>query len=200
MIHIYSIHIYLKKENIYFLIKMSCQWQSHSFCDWIFHFNLGSSSGDPFWQWVSISLHNILAPIHYPLQPLTHTWVTRSQYIQNYQHFNQETRWHPCQKCVGSIENMEVQVVISTFLYDVVNILRPRQKGRHFPDIFKYIFLNGNVYVSNETPLKFVPGVPINTTPAIFQIKAWHRPSNKPSSESMMVSLLTCMRHSTSVS
>ena len=41
--------------------------------------------------------------------------------------------------------------------------LRPRQNGRHFPDdIFKWIFLNENVWISINIPLKFVPRGPIN--------------------------------------
>ena len=35
-----------------------------------------------------------------------------------------------------------------------INTLRPRQSGRHFPDdIFKYIFLNENVWISIKISL-----------------------------------------------
>ena len=38
-----------------------------------------------------------------------------------------------------------------------VNTLRPRQNGRHFPDvIFKWIFLNENVWISIDWHFKFV--------------------------------------------
>ena len=44
-----------------------------------------------------------------------------------------------------------------------VNTLRPRQNGRHFPDdIFKWIFLNENVWFSLKISLKFVPKVGSN--------------------------------------
>ena len=47
-----------------------------------------------------------------------------------------------------------------------LNILRPRQNGRHFPDdIFKWIFLKENVWISINISLKFVPRVQIT----IFQ-------------------------------
>ena len=73
-----------------------------------------------------------------------------------------------------------------------VNTLRPRQNGRHFADnIFKCIFLNENVWIPIKISLKFVPQGPINNIPALVQIMAWHRPGNKPLSESMTVSLLT---------
>ena len=37
-----------------------------------------------------------------------------------------------------------------------INILRPRQNGRHFPDdIFKYIFWNENISILIKTSLKF---------------------------------------------
>ena len=56
------------------------------------------------------------------------------------------------------------------------NTLRPRQNGRHFPDdIFKWIFLNENVWISIEIPVKFVPKGQINNIPAFFQIMAWRR-------------------------
>ena len=46
--------------------------------------------------------------------------------------------------------------------------LRPRQNGRHFPDdIFKWIFLNENLWILIDISLKFVPNGPINNIPAL---------------------------------
>ena len=74
----------------------------------------------------------------------------------------------------------------------LINTLRPRQDGRHFPDdIFKCIFLNENAKISIKTSLKFVPKGPINIIPALVQIMAWRRPGDKPLSEPMIVSSLT---------
>ena len=71
------------------------------------------------------------------------------------------------------------------------NTLRPRQNGHHFPDdIWKCIFLNENVQILIKNSLKFVPMGPINI-PALVQLMAWRRSSDKSLSESMMVSLLT---------
>ena len=71
------------------------------------------------------------------------------------------------------------------------NTLRPRQNGCHFRDnIFKYIFLNENVWISIKISLKFVPKGPINNIAALVQIMLWHRPGDKPLSEPMMDSLL----------
>ena len=58
-------------------------------------------------------------------------------------------------------------VIIGIFIF---NTLKPRQNGRHFPDIFKCIFFNENVWISIKIPLKFVPKGPINNIPALFQI------------------------------
>ena len=70
----------------------------------------------------------------------------------------------------------------------MLNTLRPRQNGCHFPDdIFKWIFLNENVWISLEIPLKFVPRGPINNIPALVQVMAWRRPGEKPLSEPMLV-------------
>ena len=77
----------------------------------------------------------------------------------------------------------------------IINTLRPRKDGRHFPDdIFKWIFLNEFIWISIEISLKFVPRGPINNIPALVLIMAWRRPGDKPLSEPMMVSLLTHIR------
>ena len=82
-----------------------------------------------------------------------------------------------------------------------VNTLRPRQNGRHFADnIFKYIFLNENVWIPIKISLMFVPKGRINKIPALVPIMAWCRPGDKALSGPMMVSLLTHMHHLASMS
>ena len=50
-----------------------------------------------------------------------------------------------------------------------------------FPnDIFKCIFLNGNVWISIKISMKFVRHGPINNIPALVQIMAWRHPADKP--------------------
>ena len=72
------------------------------------------------------------------------------------------------------------------------NTLRPRQNGRHVADdTFKCIFINENVRILINISLKFVPKGLINNILALIQILAWRRPGDKPSSEPMMVNLLT---------
>ena len=47
-----------------------------------------------------------------------------------------------------------------------LNTLRPRQNERHFADnIFKYVFINENIWIQFNTSLKFVPKGPINDIP-----------------------------------
>ena len=73
-----------------------------------------------------------------------------------------------------------------------LNTLRPRQNDRHFPDdIFKWIFLNENVWISINISLKFVPRGLINNIPTLVQVMAWRRPGDKPLTEPMMVRLPT---------
>ena len=73
-----------------------------------------------------------------------------------------------------------------------LNTLRQRQNGRHFPDaIFKWTFLNENVWILIKISLKFVPKGLINNIPALFQIMAWRRSGDKPLSEVKMVNSLT---------
>ena len=84
------------------------------------------------------------------------------------------------------------EVITRTISLSQVNTLRPRQNGRHFADdIFKYIFLNENVWIPIRISLKFVPKGPINNIPALVQIMAWRRPGDKPLSEPVMFGLLT---------
>ena len=55
----------------------------------------------------------------------------------------------------------------------------PRPNGHHLPyDIFKYIFLNEDVWISTRISLKFVSEGPINNIPALFHIMAWRRPGD----------------------
>ena len=72
-----------------------------------------------------------------------------------------------------------------------LNTLRPRQNDRRFADVFfKRIFLNGDIWMSMNISLKFVPKGQINNIPALIQIMAWRRPGDKPLSEPMMLILL----------
>ena len=69
---------------------------------------------------------------------------------------------------------------------------RPKQNHHHSADdIFKWIFLNENVWIAIKISPKFVPKCQINNIPSLVQIMAWHRPGDKPLKEPMMVSLLT---------
>ena len=73
------------------------------------------------------------------------------------------------------------------YLHTQFNSLRPRQNGRHFADdTLKRLLLNENVSILIKISLKFVP---FNNIPALDQIMAWRRPSDKPLSELMIVRL-----------
>ena len=73
-----------------------------------------------------------------------------------------------------------------------INTLRPRHNSRHFTDdIFKFIFLNENVWISLKISPKFVPNVRINNIAALVSIMARCQPGDKPLSERIMVGLLT---------
>ena len=79
-----------------------------------------------------------------------------------------------------------------SILSSCLNTMRPIQNGRHFPDdIFKWICLNENIWISINTSLKFVPMGPINNICTLVQVMAWRRPGDKPLSEPMMVRLPT---------
>ena len=78
----------------------------------------------------------------------------------------------------------------------IINILRPRQKGHHITDdIFKCPFLNKNVWIQIEISLRSIPKDPISNISALLKIMARRRPGDKPLCKPMMVSLLmhTCI-------
>ena len=64
---------------------------------------------------------------------------------------------------------------------------RRKQYGRHFPaDIFKYIFLNENVYILVQMSLRLGPDKgPVPNTPVLVQTMAWYRIGDKPLFEPM---------------
>ena len=72
-----------------------------------------------------------------------------------------------------------------------VNTLGPRQNGRHFLDIFKWIFMNASVWIPIKFSLQFVPKGPVDNIPSLIQIMSWRRPGNEPLSEPMIVILST---------
>ena len=62
----------------------------------------------------------------------------------------------------------------------VINTLRPRQSGCHFPDdVFKYMFLNKNWWILIRISLLFVPMGPIDNIVALVQIQATGHYLNK---------------------
>ena len=104
--------------------------------------------------------------------------------------------WHlPSKMVMDRVKQIDnaASSVASTISW-FINILRPRQNGRHFPDgIFKWISLNEDVWISINISLKFVSRGPINNIPTLVQVMAWRRPGGKPLSEPMMVRLPTHM-------
>ena len=76
---------------------------------------------------------------------------------------------------------------------NLFNTLGPKQNDRHFPDVFKWIFVNENAWLSIKISLKFVPWGLINNTPAL--IMARHQLDDKPLSEQMMVQVIDTYMH-----
>ena len=71
-----------------------------------------------------------------------------------------------------------------------------RQNGRHFADdIFRCIFLNGNVSIWIKMSLNFVPKGSINNIPALVQIIAWHQIGDKPLSAPMLTRFTDSLTH-----
>ena len=93
----------------------------------------------------------------------------------------QDTPHHPPQPSLAML----------SILWTCLFILTHWGRDKMADDIFKCLFLNKNVWISLKISLKFLPKVRNNNIPTLVQIMAWRRPGDKPSSEPMMVSLLT---------
>ena len=112
------------------------------------------------------------------------SWYNKSSFAWINRFLQLDDQQRSCKKTFLSNLNLQWDTLVKwpTFfhIYTVmINTLRPRQDDHHFPnDIFKCIFLNENVLISNKIPV-------------LVQILAWHRPGHKPLSEPMMVSFLT---------
>ena len=88
------------------------------------------------------------------------------------------TGTHLCQWC---------QIAEITIPNHLVNSSPPGQNGCHCAhDIFKRIFLNENIRISNHTSLKFVANGPIDNKSALVQVMAWRRTGDKPLPEPML--------------
>ena len=120
--------------------------------------------------------------------------------VISYDKWRRNTRVHQCPKCsenimpnslMNSLSGLTVRFHSNFREFNWCCTLRPRENGRHFPDMFICVFWNENVSISIKISLKFVPKHPINNIPALIQIMDWHRPGDKPWSEPMIVSLLT---------
>ena len=93
-----------------------------------------------------------------------------------------DTTWH----------QRSLLVQVKTCHLFCLNTLRLGQDGFQFhDDIFKYIFLNENIWISIAISMMLVLSGPINNIPALVQIMAWRRPGDKPLSEPMLLSVPT---------
>ena len=59
-----------------------------------------------------------------------------------------------------------IHVVCLHVFFSDASLAPPGQNGHHFADdIFKYNFLSGNILISIEIALNFIPNVPISNIP-----------------------------------
>ena len=62
--------------------------------------------------------------------------------------------------------------------------------------IFNCIFFNEKDRIQIQISMKYVPGSPIDNTPALVQVMAWCRPGNKPLPGPVMTQFIDAyMRH-----
>ena len=150
------------------------------------------------------------------IELLVRGWFAGSSFIYviadqniNPQHNEAETKWPPfCRwhvECIFFNKNVWISIEISLKFAPKspikTHLPLDKMDATYTDDILTCIFFNENIWISIKFSLKFVPRGPIYNIPTLVQIMAWRRPGDKPSSEPMIVNLLTpCMRHSASMS
>ena len=135
------------------------------------------------WSHITVNINSFLSVFQ---QDILIAQLQEQHYQQYMQQVYQQQLLHQQQQF------QQLQVIrCSNVMYGwCINTLRPRQNGRHLSyDIFRWIFLNENVWIPIKISLKIIPKGPINNIPALDQIMAWRRPGDKPLYEPMMVRL-----------
>ena len=95
-------------------------------------------------------------------------------------------------RTLSSLVATKAAVIATSSWFSVFNTLKPRQNGRNFADdVFKCIFLSGNLWISIKISRNFVPWGAINNNPEIVQRMAWRQSGDKPLFEPLLASLLT---------
>ena len=116
---------------------------------------------------------------------MTWHWVGNKslpwQYLQYLWCHKASHRWE-------GIQNAKYfHVSLTTFRTQRVYSSPPAQNGHHFEDnMFKCIFWNKNIWISNKISLKDVPWGQIDNMSALGQIMTWRRSGDKPLSETML--------------
>ena len=113
-------------------------------------------------------------------------------YLWSYQTVKQSlSKRKACQTKLWVLQYIRPLIFADNYQF-IVNTLRPRGNGSHFPDdILKWIILKGTVQILIKISLNFVPKGLINDNHTLVQTMAWHLPGDKPLSEPLMISLLT---------
>ena len=147
-----------------FNIAVEMKWQYHIKCVLIY-----PRSTAWFWEkqnlsnWIIIDVDNILSSI----RQLDHYWlIINETHMIKYNRNVIKIRYVSPNRCSWIYRS---HIVASWYPFtpqtDPINTLSPRKNGRHFPDIFKCIFLNENAWISIKISLKFLPKVQLT----IFQ-------------------------------
>ena len=116
-------------------------------------------------------------------------WIYKERETLKYDTKDKLGRYPCCrgaENCVARLSASMALTVHACRTRKSINLttLRPRQNGRHIPDdIFKYIFVNENIWISITLSMKFVPKLRVNNIPTMAS--RW--PGAKPLSEPMIV-------------
>ena len=71
----------------------------------------------------------------------------------------------------------------------------PDKNGRYFVDNFNHIFLNENLRISIQLPLKGVPRGPLDNESALVRVMAWSLTDYKPLHEPMLAQFSDAYMH-----
>ena len=172
--------ITLRRRNGIFYQYHACWWLS-----FLHHQAISSLSFEKviqihvckFWEWVSAAW---IKAEHWE------KWCNMQKHFFFFKQFSSKrvkTPWLTWVACI----HIHFSLVIGVCMDHILNTLKTRRNRHYFADdIFTYISLNENVWISLKIWLKFVPKGPINNNPALVWIMAWRRPGDKPLLEPML--------------
>ena len=91
-----------------------------------------------------------------------------------------------CWLWIGNKQAKTDEMCIRLVIYSLASPISPAQNVHHYEDIFKGIFLKGNLCIWIQMSSKFVPRGSVNNEVSLVLVIVWHLLADKPFPEPIM--------------